>query len=43
MNFEYMVAFLSGDKGEALQLVVAELCKIEVVATRQYLTNQVEN
>jgi hypothetical protein len=43
MNFEYMVAFLSGNEGEALKIVVDQLCQIEVVECRKYTTGQVEN
>jgi len=43
MNFEYMVAYLSGNEGEALKIVVDQLCQLEVVERRQYSTNKVEN
>jgi hypothetical protein len=43
MNFEYMVAFLSGNEGEAMQIAVNQLCQLEVMERRQYTTGQVEN
>jgi len=43
MNFEYMVAYLMGNEGEALKIVVDQLCQIEVVECRKYTTGQVEN
>ena len=41
MSFEYMVAYLSGDKAQASKIAVAQLCKLEVVSTRQYNSAEV--
>jgi hypothetical protein len=38
-----MVAFLSGNEGEAMKIAVNQLCQIEVMERRQYLSGQVEN
>lgn len=43
MSFEYMVAYLSGNEGEAMQIAVNQLIQLEVVERRQYSTNKVEN
>jgi len=43
MNFEYMVAFLSGDKSKADKIGANQLVTLNVVRVRQYLTGQVEN
>ena len=41
MNFEYMVAYLSGDKAQASKIAVNQLCELEVVSTRQYNSAEV--
>jgi hypothetical protein len=41
MNFDYMVAYLSGDKAQALKIAVDLLCELEVVSARQYTSAEV--
>jgi hypothetical protein len=41
MNFEYMVAYLSGDTSEAMKIAVAQLCELEVVKRQQYTSAEV--
>lgn len=41
MNFDYMVAYLSGDKAKASKIAVDLLCELEVVSNRQYTSAEV--